>query len=127
MKKVLVSILMLGATGIAFAGKPLVAEAPINAVTTATTVSVSTSAWTLVPAAGNTAGRVGLYVSNPATTSVAGVLVATGDSAPATTIRPLEFYSGNGNYFVPISDQVNLYLLSLDAGALSVHVQEAKK
>ena len=111
------------------ASSPLVAEAPVNSVAAATTVSISTSTWTLVPTS-NTAGRFGVLVNNPSGNNarMVGVL-STNSSTPteATTVRPLEFAPATDFTFLPVSDKIYVYLLSLHTSAESVHVQEVKQ
>lgn len=125
MKKILFGVLFLA--GVSYAA-PRVEEMPITEVGTATTVPISTYVWTAVPAATSLTSRSGLLVSVPASSNanVVGVLINCGDTAPATTIRPIEIVKGNG--FTPFSiDQgVCLQLLSLHTSAENVHVIEVK-
>lgn len=127
MKRFFVALLVSGAA-VAF-GAPRVEEMPITAVGTATTVSISTSAWTLVPAATSLTSRNGILVSVPATlnANVVGVLAACGGSTPATSVRPIEIAKGNGFTLFPIDPGVCLYVLSLHTSAESIHVQEIKQ
>lgn len=100
-------------------------ESSIREVGTPTTVSVSTSAWTMVPAASTLTGREGIMVSLPTTLNavVVGHLGDCTSTAVATTVRPLEFAKG-GFVFVPTGSAVCLWVLSLHSGAESIHVQE---
>lgn len=122
--------LMAGLAVNSFAGKPLVADAPISGVGTAATISVSITVWTLVPTS-QTDGRVGILVNNPSTNSAAmvGVLSADCDGSitTATTVRPLEFATSTDFTFIPVNDDVCLYLLSLNGSAENVHVQDVKQ
>lgn len=104
---------------------PTVKEAPIEVVGTATTVSISTSAWTAVPTASTLARRVGIKVSNPSSNS-ANIVCILGDGTPseATTVRPIEIQTGE-NPFIPVRVDAYLYCLSLHTSAESIHVQEA--
>lgn len=132
MRKFLLTIGFL--TGCSFAqaaGVPVV-ESPILGYGTPTTVSISSSTLTKVPTS-QTAGRNGVYVTNPSTNSVAGFLGDCTSTALASTIRPIQFsiatvgISENIFYF-PIREDVCLWLISLNSGAAtSIHYQEVKK
>lgn len=126
MKKILFGVVFFA--GVCYAA-PRVEEMPITEVGTATTVSISTSAWTEVPAATSLKSRNGLLVSVPATSNanVVGVLINCGDTAPATTVRPIEIVKGNGFTLFPIDPGVCLELLSLHTAAENVHVVEVKQ
>ena len=114
-KNLIVGLTLLCAALPALAGKPLVAEAPVNDVGTAETVSVSTSAWTAAPT-DETVGRTGILVNNPSSNTgrMVGILSTDcdGSIATATTIRPLEFAPGTDFTFVGVSDKACLYLLN---------------
>jgi hypothetical protein len=126
MKKLLFGVLFLA--GVSYAA-PRVEEMPITKVGTATTVSISTSAWTAVPTATSLTSRNGLLVSVPATSNanVVGVLINCGETAPATTVRPIEIVKGNGFTLFPLDQGVCLELLSLHTAAENVHVIEIKQ
>lgn len=104
-------------------------EISISAGGTPSTVSVSTSTWTKVPAASSLPRRAGLLVSVPAsnTANVVGHFGGCSSTAIATTVRPMEFPKGNGFVLVPIDENVCLYLLSLHTAAENIHVQEIKQ
>lgn len=104
-------------------------EISISAGGTPTTVSISTSAWTKVPAASSLSRRAGIIVSVPAsnTANVVGHLGGCSSTAIATTVRPMEFSKGGGFVLVPIDENVCLWLLSLHTAAESVHVQEVRQ
>lgn len=106
---------------------PTVKEAQIVDVATATTVSISTSVWTKVPAGTPTGNRSGILINNPSSnTAVMVGVLSTNATSPteATTVRPLEFATSSDFTFVPISSAVYLYLMTLAVGAENVHVQE---
>jgi hypothetical protein len=129
LKKLFVILLPLGLyASVSYAGKPLVAEAPINAVGTPVTVSISTSTLTKVPTT-NTAGRAGFFLDNPATNSgrMVGFLGNCTSTAVASTIRPVEIAPSTNSDFYPISDQICLWLISLNTAAENVHYQEVKQ
>lgn len=104
-------------------------EISISAGGTPTTVSISTSAWTKVPAASSLARRAGVVVSVPAsnTANVVGHLGGCSSTSIAITVRPMEFVKGGGFTLVPIDENVCLYLLSIHTGAENVHVQEIRQ
>ena len=103
----------------------VVKENSITAVGTPTTVSVSTSAWTVVPAASSLTERSGMIVSLPAAANavMVGHFGGCTSTAIATTVRPLELAKG-GFILVPAANDVCLYLMSLHTAAESVHIQE---
>lgn len=104
-------------------------EVSISEGGTSTTVSISTSAWTKVPAASSLARRAGMVVSVPSTNNanVVGDLGSCSGYSSATSIRPLEFVKGAGFILVPIDDNLCLYLLSLHTAAENVHVKEIRQ
>lgn len=111
------------------AGKPLVAEAPTNDFGTPTTVSVSSSTLTKVPAT-QTTGRVGFWLDSPSTNT--GNLVGQQGnctSAPAaSTIRPIEISPSANTAFYPLSDQQCLWLITTNTGAAeNVHTEDIKQ
>lgn len=105
-----------------------VKENSITSVGTPTTVSISTSAWTKVPATSTLSSRNGLAVSLPAsaTAVMVGHFGGCTSTAVATTVRPMELAKGSF-IFVPVSNDVCLWLLSLNTSAENVHVQEIKQ
>ena len=104
-------------------------EVSISTVGTPTTVSISTSAWTKVPATSSLANRNGILLSVPATltANVVGILDGCTSTAVATTVRPMEYAKGNGFTLVPVNNDICLWLLSIHTAAESVHVQEVKQ
>ena len=101
---------------------------PIRTPVTATTVSVSTSAWTVIPAT-PTSGRTLIHLSNPASNSAAmAVIISTSSASPgeATTVRPHEYQPGEGDWF-HFYGGLYFYALSLHTAAENVHVQEYKQ
>lgn len=107
-----------------------VEEAPFETAGTATIVSISTSAWTLVPATGGgisvLKGRAGIYVNNPAANTAAMGGLLTTLTPGATTIRPIEIAKGT-NRFIEAGPNMKLYLISLHTSAESAHVLELGK
>lgn len=100
-------------------------ELPIRNIATATTVSISTSAFTRVVSSVQ-AGRIGVFVSNPdSNTATASCVFSKETSSPteATTVRPLEIGVGEDKFY-PIADNIFLYCISLHTSAESIHVQE---
>lgn len=104
-------------------------EVAISEGGTPTTVSISTSAWTKVPAVSSLARRTGMVVSVPAsnTANVVGHFGGCSSTAIATTVRPMEFLKGGGFTLVPIDENVCLYLLSIHTAAENIHVQEIRQ
>ena len=102
----------------------VVQEEPIQRVGTATTVSVSTSAWTLLPAASSLSRRIGYKVNNPAANN-ASVYCVGSVAAPtiATTTIPIEIQAGE-NPLVPMSESIDLYCVSVHTAAEDIHIQE---
>jgi len=101
-------------------------EVSISTVGTSTTIEISTSAWTLVPAASSLSGRNGLTVSVPSTNN-ANIVAHPGNcisTAVATTVRPYEVAKGNGFTLFPFDNSVCLWALSLHTSTESVHVVE---
>lgn len=115
--------------GIAGHAAPLGTETPIKAYGTPTTVSVSTSAWTKIPASSSVDGRTGLIVSVPAsnTANMVAHLGACSGTSIATTVRPMELVKGHGFILVPIEARVCLYVLSLHSAVENIHTQEIKQ
>lgn len=105
-----------------------VEQKPVRYVGTGTTVSISTSAWTLVPASSSLTSqdRSGIKVSNPSTNNAAfAAILSTSSVTPgeATTVRPIEIGAGE-NPFIEAEKNIFLYLLSLHTSAENAHVQE---
>lgn len=115
--------------GMAANASELVSETPYRAYGTPTTVSVSTSVWTKIPASQTLDGQNGLLVDVPAGNSanMVGHLGGCTSTAVAISVRPMEFIRGEGYVEVPVADTVCLWVLSLHTGAESIHVQEYKK
>ncbi len=131
MKKVLIFLSCLFISGSIYAGKPLGAEAPIRTGSIAPEcVSISTSVWTVIPSSttGNTAGRMGFEINNPAsnTSNVHGFRTNS-TSAPSddvTAIRVVELAPSSATSFLGYSDETYLWLVSQNATAEDVCVQE---
>lgn len=103
-------------------------ELSFSAFGTPTTLSVSTSAWTLAPAASSLTSRTGVTVSVPAS-NTANIVAHVGDcpsTAVAISVRPMELIRGNGFTFFPVNNDACVWLLSLHTAAENVHVQEFK-
>lgn len=123
MKRLFLTSMFLGLSKAAMAAPP-VQEAQISVAGDATTVSISTSAWTAVPATVGLTRRAGVKVSNPSSNN-ANVVCILDTAAPseATTIRPIEIQPGE-NPFIPARYDILLYCLSLHTSAESIHAQE---
>ncbi len=121
--------LSLAAVGAKAAAMP-VREQSYTAVGTATTVSISTSAWTLVPAATSLTGRTEVCVNEPnSNTAFMAATISTSSVVPgeAVTVRPIEIADTSEDRCFPIGDGLYLYLISLHTAAESVHVQERRR
>ena len=104
---ILTGLLIIGVmVGDVWAGKPLVAESPINDHIGSGCLSISTFAWTAIPASVG-AGRVGLYVT-VRSTAVAN-MGGNFDNLVSTMTKPIIFKPGITQYH-GISDQEPLYL-----------------
>ena len=128
MKKLIVSLALGFGFCVLLEAAPPVAEAPVTGYGTPTTVSISTSSFTKVPTS-QTSGRMGIFIDNPATNSgrMVGIFGDCSSTSIATTVRPLELSAGNNTSYIPIREDVCLWLLSLHTSAESVHYQEIKQ
>lgn len=125
MKKVLLFVSLFGAAGLAHAATP-VAEAPIKNFGTPVTVTVTTQTTLTMLPTSQTSGRMGIFIDNPASNSaaVSGFLGNCTSTSIASTIRPIEISPGANSTYIPIREDVCLWLVSLASGSLSVHYQE---
>jgi hypothetical protein len=126
----LISTIALGWASDAFGAVSPVREQSYTAVGTATTVSISTSAWTKVPATSSLTGRHGIIVDCPAANSAnVAAIISSNSSAPteATTVRPIEIIRTEREREVLVGSGLHLYLLSLHTAAESCHVQEFRR
>lgn len=121
-----ISILMaVSFSGLCYAASVPVSEYPLQrAASVGTTVSLSTSAWTLVPTVSGLTGRAGVKVNVPSTNS-AGVGGTCSAAAPtqAITVQDIGIDKGE-NPWIPCADGLGLYLISNHTSAESVHVKE---
>lgn len=126
MKKLLVALLL--SLPAVLSAAPLNTETPCMTVGTAFSISASTSSWTKVPAA-QMAGRSGIFLRNPSTTEVVAAIMSGNSSSPveATSVRPFAFPANHGFGFLPASDKLYVYVLSLGAAAITVGGQECKQ
>lgn len=119
------------------AGVPTI-EQPIQGFGTPTTIAVSNSAFTMVPSSSSaqTSGRLGVYINNPSTTAVTGIIGNCTSTSIGTTIRPIAIAitlvgsAGPGNaYYFPLREDVCLWLMSLDQSRASqpIHYEEVKQ
>ena len=104
--------------------QPLVTESPISGISDGTSVSISTSAYTLVPAAGNMISQSGLIVNNLSTnTAVMRGILSTSSTTAPTGSGALEFSPSADFSIVPVAQDVYLWMKSLATGAETVAVQ----
>lgn len=124
MKKVVFFVAML-LTGGVFAAPP-VAEAPVKSYGTPVTASVDNVTLTKIPTS-QTSGRVGIFVDNPSSNTgrMVGFMGNCTSTALASTIRPIEIAPGTNTTFMPIREDVCLWLITTHSAAESIHYQEA--
>lgn len=125
-KKIWLFVIAFLTAGVGMASAPAMREQAVVRVGTATTVSISATVWTKVPATSSLVGRIAIAVNNPSTNSnVFGGIISTSSVTPgeAVTVMPLEFAPSTDFSIVPVGDGLYLYLVS-PAGAQNVHVQE---
>lgn len=115
-------------------GAPLFTESPIKSVGTPVTVAISSTTQTKVPT-DQLSGRVGVYISNPSTNTIAGFMGNCTSTTLASTIRPFELgrttnLVGDASMlYLPMREDVCLWLISIDVTAASknIHYQEVVK
>lgn len=108
---------------------PPVYEQVISAVGTGTTVSVSTSAWTLLPAATSLAGRTGVMLTNDSSNaSNCAVILSTSSTLPseAVTVKPGSLIPGV-TAIIGVADSIYIWGLYLGTSAGNVHVKELRQ
>ena len=130
MKKALLSlVILLCWYGKAQAAPPVV-EAPIRDVGTPVTVAISSTTLTKVPTS-QTSGRMGIFIDNPSTNTenIVGFLGDCSSTALASTIRPIELPPSVNTAYIPIREDICLWLLSLDTASATknIHYQEIKQ
>lgn len=134
MKRLMFGFGLMFLTGAIYAAGALVVESPINGYGTPVTIAISSTTLTKVPSS-QTSGRVGIFISNPASnpvTPMAGFLGNCTSTALANTIRPIEIATSSStttNRYFSMREDVCLWLLSLDttASTRNVHYQEVKQ
>lgn len=112
------------------AAAPAVREQSFTAVGTATTVSISTSAWTKVPTTSSLTGRTTICLDLPASaTANMSAIISTSSVVPgeAITVRPIEIIKGEQDRCIDVGDALYLYVLSLHTAAENLHIQERRK
>jgi hypothetical protein len=112
----------------AFAATPIY-EQVTSSVGTGKTVSVSTSAWTLLPAVSSLAGRTGVMLTNDSSnTSNCAIILSTSSVIPAeaTTVRPGSLNPG-ATSILGVGDNIFIWGLYLGTSAANVHVEELRQ
>lgn len=106
-------------------GAPPVAEAPVKSYGTPVTISIDNSTLTKVPSS-QTSGRIGVFLDVPATNTgrAVGFYGNCTSTALASTIRPIEINPGTNSTFLPIREDVCLWLITTHSAPESVHYQE---
>jgi hypothetical protein len=106
---------------------PPVAEAPIKDYGIPVTVAISSTTITKIPTS-QTSGRMGVFIDNPSTNTgnFVGFLGNCTSTALASTIRPFEISPGANSTYIPIREDVCIWLLDSSSAASSenVHYQE---
>lgn len=106
-----------------------VIHSPVINSAAPTTVSVSTSAWTEVPASYSLTNLTGIILSNISTNTASVVGMLGNSDATITTyigIMPIEIEPGEV-WMQPISSEQKLYLRSLATSAENISVQEIRQ
>ena len=108
---------------------PLVSETPAISVGSLSCVSISTSAFTLVPSGTAMGGRVGMFINNLSTNTakMVGTQVNSTDSAPIGSVGEMKVSPSTDMFYLPASDKLNVYLLSLAASAETACIREVKQ
>lgn len=126
MKRLLLVAVFLFSVRLLYAA-PLVTESPIRTVGTPATIAVSSTTLTMVPTT-QTAARLGIFIDNPSTNTenIVGFIGNCTSTALASTIRPIELSPSANTAYIPLREDVCLWLLSLDTAGSSdnVHIQE---
>lgn len=128
MKRLFLVAVLLCQTGW-LSSAPPVYEQVITSVGTATTVSVSTSAWTRLPATSSLSGRTGVMITNDsANASNCAIIISSSATEPteATTVRPGSLRPGV-TAIIGAGNNMYIYALYLGASAGNVHVQELRQ
>lgn len=109
---------------------PPVAEAPINGYGTPVTVAISSTTLTMVPTS-QTSGRMGIFFDNPNTNTgrMVGFYGNCTSTSLASTLRPIEIAPSTNSTYIPLREDVCLWLIDLNTGAASenAHYQEIKQ
>lgn len=129
MKKFMLLGVVLFLNVCVYAAAP-VSEAPIKGYGTPVTIAISSTTLTKVPSS-QTSGRIGIFLDAPYSNVgiVSGFFGDCTSTALAITIRPLEFTPGNSSAYIPIREDVCLWMVSLDttSATSNVHYQEVKQ
>lgn len=122
MKKIIFALSLLATAAVA---APLVSEAPVRSYGTPVTISIDNSTLTKVPSS-QTSGRLGVYIDVPSTNTgrMVGFFGNCTSTALAATIRPIEIAPGSNSTYLPIREDVCLWLITTHSGPESAHYQE---
>ena len=131
MKNIKILILLFGliliSKGKSIASAPPTREMAITAVGTGTTVSVSTSAWTAVPATSSLTGRQRLIVSNTVT-NASYMACTISSSAPSEAITVHNIYIAPGATLdIGVASNLSLYCVYTGAAGANIHVKEVNQ
>lgn len=132
MKRLFLICFLISVTKLSYSATP-VAEAPVNGYGTAVTVSISTdtglaAAWTKIPTS-QTSGRLGIFLDAPATNTgrIVGHFGNCTSTALATSIRPIEIAPASNSSYIPLREDVCLWIITLNSSVENIHYQEVKQ
>lgn len=133
MKRIVFVLGMLFIAGAAHAyGTPTI-EMPVNGFGTPVTISISTdtgssAAFVKVPSS-QASGRLGIFVGIPSTNTgrIVGFFGNCTSTTNATSILPLQFAPGSNSVYVPLREDVCLWLITTHTAAENIHYQEVKQ
>ena len=127
MKKLLF-VFPLFVAGQLFAAGVATIEAPVKDYGTPVTVSIDETNLTKLPTS-QTSGRIGIFISVPSanTGDIVGFFGDCTSTALASTIRPIQLIRGSSSAFIPLREDVCLWLITTHSANENVHYQEVKQ
>lgn len=127
MKKCLFVFSFLLAAPAFSAGVPTI-ESPIRDYGTPVTVSIDETNLTKLPTS-QTSGRIGIFLAVPSgnTGDIVGFFGDCTSTALASTIRPIQFIRGSSSSYIPLREDVCLWLITTHSANENVHYQEVKQ
>lgn len=124
--KYLIAFLLLSFMAIAGNAAAPVFESPIYNYGTPVTVSIDNSTLTKVPTS-QTSGRNGIFLAIPSanTGDIVGFIGNCTSTGLANTIRPLKFTKSTNSVYIPIREDICLWLVTTNGSPESISYQEA--